>query len=396
MRGLVVLGATGTVGRNTLDVAARHPQRLRVLGLSAHTDDAGLFELCQAHQVPLAALVDVAAAARLRERAAVAGYRLEVLEGVAGLNELAGIEAADTVMAAIVGSAGLLPTLAAVDAGKRVLLATKEALVMAGAWFVQRVRARGASLVPIDSEHNAVFQCLPSGTECGRRPAGLRRIILTASGGPFRNWTLTEMAKVTPAEAVAHPNWTMGQKISVDSATMMNKGLEFIEAVHLFALDAAEVDIVVHPQSTVHSLVEYVDGSFLAQLGAADMRIPIAHALAMPERWESGAASLNFSELARLDFEAPDPQRFPSLRLAREALAAGGPAPAVLNAANEAAVASFLNQELSFPGISATVATCLDRAVSADLPAIDSIEGVLAVDAWARQQAQHAIGGGHA
>ena len=387
MAGLVILGATGTIGRNTLDVIARQPGRWPLRGVSAHRDDAGLLAICREHAVPLAALADPDAARRLEHAARAEGLRLEVLAGEAGLAELARLPEADTVMAGVVGAAGLLPTLAAARAGKRVLLATKEALVMSGPVFMQAVAEGGATLLPIDSEHNAIFQCLPGASVCGRPPVGVRRVILTASGGPFLNRPVSELASVSPQEAVAHPNWVMGQKISVDSATMMNKGLELIEAARLFALDSARIDVLIHPQSVIHSLVEYDDASFLAQLGSADMRIPIAHALAHPQRTESGAASLDLAEIARLDFAAPDLGRFPCLRLAREALEAGGAAPAVLNAANEVAVAQFLAGGASFTAIARTVEHTLEALAAADLPPTDDLDGVLAADSWARRHA---------
>ena len=396
MQQLVILGATGTIGRNTLDVAARHPERIAILGVSANRDDAGLFDICREHQVGWAAMADVQAAGRLQKRIREAGLATQVLSGPEGLCELAAMSEATTVMAAVVGAAGLLPTLAAVKADKRVLLATKEALVMSGQVFMDAVRNSKAELLPIDSEHNAIFQCLPPGSHCGQTPRGVRRLILTASGGPFRTLPMDAFSEVTPAQAVAHPNWTMGQKISVDSATMMNKGLELIEAARLFDLPSARIDVLLHPQSVIHSLVEYDDASFLAQIGSPDMRIPIAHALAWPERFESGAASVDLTQVARMDFEAADLARFPCLRLARESLESGGTAPAVLNAANEVAVQAFLEERTGFMDIAACVENTLDAMSGAGLDAPDCIDSVLAADVWARQHASEYLGVAHA
>ena len=396
MQQLVILGATGTIGRNTLDVAARHPEQIAVLGVSAHTDDQGLFEICRDHRVAYAAMADAAAAARLKQRLHEAGLATQVLQGEQALSELAGLSEATTVMAAVVGAAGLLPTLAAVQAGKRVLLATKEALVMSGRVFMQAVKDSGAELLPIDSEHNAIFQCLPADSHCGQSPKGVRRLILTASGGPFRTLPLDQFSQVTPAQAVAHPNWTMGQKISVDSASMMNKGLELIEAAWLFDMPSQRIDVLLHPQSVIHSLVEYEDASFLAQIGAPDMRIPIAHALAWPQRFESGAESVDLLSVARMDFEEADIRRFPCLGLARAALEAAGNAPAVLNAANEIAVQAFLDGHAGFLDIPACVDHCLQNLAAADLAAPDDLPAVLAADQWARQQAQAFLERAHA
>jgi 1-deoxy-D-xylulose-5-phosphate reductoisomerase len=387
-RRLVVLGATGTVGRSTLDVAARHPQRLRVHALTAHRDAAGLFALCQRYRPAVAVLADAAAARELRERAKAAELAVEVREGEAALAEVAAD--ADLVMSAIVGAAGLKPTLAAVRAGRRVLIANKEPLVMAGRLLLAEAARSGATLIPIDSEHNAIFQCLPHGFRSGGAEAaslGVRKLILTASGGPFRELPLADLERVTPAQAVRHPNWVMGPKISVDSATMMNKGLELIEAQLLFGLPEAQIEVVLHPESVIHSLVEYADGSTLAHLGQPDMRVPIAHALAYPERWESGVAGLNLAELGRLNFQAVDLRRFPCLALARDALRAGGILPNVLNAANEVAVAAFLDGRLAFPRIHGVIEGTLGAAGGARLPRDESLDAVLAVDAWARDAA---------
>lgn len=387
MQSLVILGATGTIGKNTLDVAARHPDSIEVLGVSANTDDAGLFEICRQYRVAYAAMADDPSAARLQKRLATEGLVTRVFRGDDALSELASLPACTSVMAAVVGAAGLLPTLAAARAGKRILLATKEALVMSGQVFLQAVAEGGAELLPIDSEHNAIFQCLPNGSQSGVRPKGVRRLVLTASGGPFRCLPLDEFASVTPAQAVAHPNWTMGQKISVDSASMMNKGLELIEAAWLFGMPSNHIDVLLHPQSVIHSLVEYDDASFLAQLGDADMRIPIAHALAWPERFESGAKSIDLTQIARLDFETADPQRFPCLGLARFALEAGGHAACVLNAANEVAVDAFLNERAGFLDIPACVEHCLNASQDAELDSPDTLDAVLLADAWARKSA---------
>ena len=382
MRTLTILGATGSIGRSTVDVVARHPERYRVHALAANASVDMLEQQCLRLRPRFAVLVEAGAAADLARRLQAQGSPTEVLAGVDALEAVAAAPEADTVMAAIVGAAGLRSALAAARAGKRILLANKEALVMAGDVFLSAVRAGGAQLLPIDSEHNAVFQCLPGGRADG---PGVRRILLTASGGPFRDRALADLEHVSPDEACAHPNWRMGRKISVDSATMMNKGLELIEASLLFGLPGERIDVVVHPQSIIHSLVEYVDGSMLAQLGNPDMRTPIAHALAFPERIDSGVGSLDLIAAARLDFQAPDPQRFPCLRLAREALSGGGGAPCVLNAANEVAVARFLDGELSFPAIAAVAQAVLEDVGSQAPPA--DLEAVLALDALAREAA---------
>lgn len=388
MRGVTILGSTGSVGVNTLDVIARHRDELRAVALTAHSNDACLFEQCREHRPELAVLIDPAAAGRLRERVRAAGLTTQVLDGAAALEEAARLPATHTVMAAIVGAAGLLPTLAAAQSGKRLLLANKEALVMAGDLLIESVRASGAQLIPIDSEHNAIFQCLGNPVRAGSRPQGLRRIILTASGGPFLNTPAERLVRVTPAEACAHPNWVMGRKISVDSATLMNKGLELIEACWLFGVAPDDVEIVVHPQSVVHSMVEYVDGSVLAQLGNPDMRTPIAHALAWPERRESGVESLDLLRLARLTFEAPDLERFPCLGLAQRAARAGGTTPVLLNAANEVAVQAFLEGRLNFTAIAVVIEGVLNRVASEP---IRSLTTVLDADAAARRAAVAAM-----
>lgn len=389
MRQLVVLGATGTVGRNTLDVVRRHRDKIQVLALTAYRDAQGLAELCHEFSPRYAVLVEPAGTREFR----AAGLKTECLSGTAALAEVAALAEADLVMSAIVGAAGLLPTLAAVKAGrpkkKRVLVANKEPLVMAGALLMQAARESGAEIIPIDSEHNAIFQCLPGGYRCGQQPAGLKRLILTASGGPFRETAPEDLAAITPEQAVRHPNWVMGRKISVDSASMMNKGLELIEAAALYDLNESQLDVVIHPESVIHSLVEYVDGSTLAQLGQPDMRIPIAHALAYPERWESGVGGLDLAALARFHFESPDTAehraRFPCLGLARQALRAGGIAPNVLNAANEIVVEAFLNRRITFTQMAPLIESALSAAPAAGLPVAADLDAVLAVDSWARR-----------
>nr|WP_189673074.1 1-deoxy-D-xylulose-5-phosphate reductoisomerase [Pseudomonas taiwanensis] len=379
---ITVLGATGSIGLSTLDVIARHPERYRVFALSGYSRIDELLALCVRHDPVYAVVPDAESAARLREGLAAARCATEVLEGEAGLCQVAAAQEVDAVMAAIVGAAGLRPTLAAVEAGKKVLLANKEALVMSGALFMDAVRRSGAVLLPIDSEHNAIFQCLPGDYGRGLVQVGVRRILLTASGGPFRETPQAALANVTPEQACAHPNWSMGRKISVDSASMMNKGLELIEACWLFDAAPAKVEVVVHPQSVIHSLVDYVDGSVLAQLGNPDMRTPIANALAWPERIDSGVAPLDLFAIARLDFQAPDEQRFPCLRLARQAAEAGNSAPAVLNAANEVAVEAFLQRRIRFPEIASMIEQVLDQEPVVSLPSLDA---VFAADQRARE-----------
>lgn len=381
MKGVTILGSTGSIGVNTLDVLSRHPENYRIVALTGNSNVEAMCEQCLRFRPAYAVMADAGTARELRQRCAQAGLPTEVLEGVAGLEAVAGLPETDYVMAAIVGASGLLPTLAAARAGKRVLLANKEALVMSGRLFMEAVRDHGAELLPIDSEHNAVFQCMPAGFERGLPEVGVRRILLTASGGPFRRTPAKELASVTPDQACAHPNWVMGRKISVDSATMMNKGLEVVEACWLFNTTQDRVEVVLHPQSVIHSMVEYVDGSVLAQLGNPDMRTPIAHALAWPRRMDSGVAALDLFAVARLDFERPDAERFPCLQLARQAMIAGGTSTAILNAANEVAVASFLEGRAAFLDIPQLIAAALD-GVAAD--AADSLEAVLAADAAAR------------
>jgi len=385
---LTVLGATGSIGRSTLDVVARHPDRYRVHALTAHARVDELAELCLRHRPRVAVVADAAGAGRLRDLLAAGAGDIEVRHGPGALAEVAADPAADMVMAAIVGAAGLLPTLAAVRAGKRVLLANKEALVMSGALFMQAVREHGATLLPIDSEHNAIFQCLPADHASGLARGGVEKLVLTASGGPFREWTAEQLRTVTPAQAVKHPNWSMGRKISVDSATLMNKGLEFIEACWLFDARPEQVEVLVHPQSVIHSMVRYVDGSVLAQLGNPDMRTPIAHAMAWPARIPAGVDALDLAAMSPLAFERPDPDRFPCLRLAREAMHAGGTAPAALNAANEVAVEAFLAGRLSFVAIPVLI----DRVMSEmSVSAADELATILAADQEARTRAERLL-----
>lgn len=379
---ITVLGATGSIGLSTLDVIARHPERYQVFALSGYSRIDELLALCVRHRPAFAVVPSAEAAARLRDGLAAAGCATEVLEGEAGLCQVASASEVDAVMAAIVGAAGLRSTLAAVEAGKKVLLANKEALVMSGALFMDAVRRSGSVLLPIDSEHNAIFQCMPGDFARGLGNVGVRRILLTASGGPFRDTPAAELLNVTPEQACAHPNWSMGRKISVDSASMLNKGLELIEACWLFDAKPSQVEVVVHPQSVIHSLVDYIDGSVLAQLGNPDMRTPISNALAWPERIDSGVAPLDLFAIARLDFQAPDEQRFPCLRLARQAAEAGNSAPAVLNAANEVAVDAFLERRIRFPEIASMIEQVLGQEPVVSLP---TLEAVFAADQRARE-----------
>ena len=380
---LTVLGSTGSIGNSTLDVVRRHPQRFRIYALTASRSVTVMREQILEFSPQIAVMTDAGAAQELRD-ALPPGIPTQVLSGTEALSMVAAAPQVDQVMAAIVGAAGLLPTLAAARAGKRVLLANKESLVMAGPLFLQAVREGGATLLPIDSEHNAIFQSMPENYRGHFSDHGIRRILLTASGGPFRGRTPQQLEGVTPAQAVAHPNWSMGQKISVDSATLMNKGLELIEACFLFGCGVDDVQVVVHPQSVIHSMVQYCDGSVLAQLGQPDMRTPIAHAMAWPERIESGVASLDLFDLARFDFEAPDEAAFPCLTLARDAFRAGGTMPAVLNAANEVAVECFLREQIAFTAIPTLISQVMDQH---QVEAATSLEVVLRADQWAREQA---------
>ena len=386
MTRLAVLGATGSIGTNTLDVAARHPETFRVRAVAAGRDVEGLLAICQRYRPDRAALADEAAAARLRDRLAAEGLGdVEVSAGEAGVAALAADAEVDAVVTAVVGAAGLASSLAACEAGKTILLANKETLVVAGAAFMETARRSGARIVPVDSEHNAVFQGLPGGKASA---PGVERILLTASGGPFRDRDPGTLAAITPEEAVAHPNWSMGQKISVDSATMMNKGLEVIEACHLFDLPPERVDVVIHRQSLVHALVGYRDGSYLAQVGSPDMRVPIAYAMGYPGRIASGVELIDLAAAGRLDFEAVDERRFPCLRLAYQALRAGGGACAVLNAANEVAVGAFLDRRLRFDRIAAVI----EEALAAETPPPPGdLASAGAIDAQARRAAEAAV-----
>ena len=386
---ITVLGATGSIGASTLDVVALHADRYGVFALTGFSQMDALYAQCLQHAPVFAVVAESAQADHLQTRLQAAGLQTRVLHGADALAEVAADPRVDVVMAAIVGAAGLPPTLAAVQAGKRVLLANKEALVMSGALFMQAVQDSGAQLLPIDSEHNAIFQCMPGDYSKGLAAVGVRRILLTASGGPFRDMALADLAHVTPAQACAHPNWSMGQKISVDSASMMNKGLELIEACWLFDARPEQVEVVVHPQSVVHSLVDYVDGSVLAQLGNPDMRTPIAHALAWPERIDSGVSALDLLLTARLDFHAPDPQRFPCLGLARQAFDAGGTACATLNAANEVAVQAFLQQRIGFTDIPVIIEHTLNSLTPEP---VRELAQVMRADSQARACAEQWLG----
>jgi 1-deoxy-D-xylulose-5-phosphate reductoisomerase len=375
MRTVTILGATGSVGTSTLDLVEREPERFRVEALTAFSNVEGLAAAAKRTRAKIAVIGDPARYGALRD--ALSGSGVEAAAGPQAIVEAAA-RGADWTMAAIVGLAGLEPTMAAIGAGKSVALANKESLVSAGSIMIRATEAAGARLLPVDSEHNAVFQCYEP------EPGRVSRIILTASGGPFRTWTTEQMRSVTPAQAVKHPNWSMGAKISVDSASMMNKGLELIEAHHLFPIGADKLEVLVHPQSVVHSMVEYIDGSVLAQLGSPDMRVPIAHALAYPERMTTPCQRLDLAAVGKLEFEAPDFERFPALALAKDALTAGGARPAVLNAANEAAVAAFLASEIGFLDIAAIVAEVLAQY---EPPAPQTLADVVAIDAEARQKA---------
>ncbi|HYH42804.1 MAG TPA: 1-deoxy-D-xylulose-5-phosphate reductoisomerase [Burkholderiales bacterium] len=385
---LTILGSTGSVGANTLDVVERHPGRFRVIALTAHTQSATLLEQCRRHRPRYAVISDAPAADALAREMKAASPATEVLFGPEALERVAALPDVDTVMAAIVGIAGLRPTFAAASAGKKVLLANKEALVTAGPVLMEAGRAGGATFLPIDSEHNAIFQALPAGYAGSLDRSGVRRILLTASGGPFRLTPPAELEHVTPDAACAHPNWVMGRKISVDSATMMNKGLEVIEARWLFNAPPDRIEVVIHPESVVHSLVEYIDGSVIAQLGNPDMRTPIAHALGFPERIDAGVDFLDLARVGALHFQPPDMARFPCLRLAYQALEAGGSAPAVLNAANEVAVERFLAGDLGFTDIARVIEAVLSKAGSA---ALDTLADVLAADKNARECAERCL-----
>ena len=384
VRHLTVLGSTGSIGVNTLDVVAHHPDRFFVTALAANRNAKKMLEQCRLFQPRYAVLLDESSADWLAAEVHAAGLHTEVLRGVESLEKVASLPDVDMVMAAIVGAAGIRPTFAAARAGKLVLLANKETMVMAGRIFMDVVKENGATLLPIDSEHNAIFQSLPHHFRGDLHGVGVRRILLTASGGPFRQTSLALLEEVTPRQACAHPNWVMGQKISVDSATMMNKGLEVIEARWLFEASPEQIQVVIHPQSIIHSMVEYVDGSVLAQLGNPDMRTPIAHALGFPERIETGVTPLDMFKVARLDFEEPDFKRFPCLKLAYQALSMGGSAPAILNAANEVAVESFLKSRMSFTAIPAMIEEVMQTVGHKDMATLND---VLAADRMAREAA---------
>ena len=388
MQNLTILGSTGSIGTSTLDVVARHPDKYRIFALTAFRQVDLLFRQCLQFKPDFAVLLDEAAGVQLRALLREAGSTTEVLSGVDALAQVCVASEVDAVMAAIVGAAGMRPTLAAAQAGKKILLANKETLVMAGNVFMDAVRVSGSTLLPIDSEHNAIFQGLPRGYDGDMAGSGVRRILLTASGGPFRNTPLSELQNVTPDQACAHPNWVMGRKISVDSASMMNKGLEVIEAHWLFNASAEDIQVVIHPQSVIHSLVEYVDGSVMAQLSNPDMRTPIAYGLAYPERIASGVAPLDLFKVARLDFVEPDFERFRCLALAYQALRVAGTAPAMLNAANEVAVAAFLDNRIAFLSIPYVIETVLNTL---PVEVVGSLDDVLLADTLARRIAQQYV-----
>jgi len=386
MKGICVLGATGSIGVSTLDVVKRHSDLYKVIALTANTNIDTLFEQCIEFKPEVAVVVNEQKA--LEFKAKIVGTEIaemQVLAGAEALVEVATLEAVDAVMAAIVGAAGLLSALAAAKAGKTVLLANKESLVMSGDIFMQAIKDSGAKLLPIDSEHNAIFQCMPAGYVAGQDAPEARRILLTASGGPFRTTPVEELHNVTVAQAVAHPKWSMGRKISVDSATMMNKGLELIEACLLFNMQPDQIQVVIHPQSIIHSMVDYVDGSVLAQMGNPDMRIPIAHAMAWPDRFDSGVAPLDIFGVKHMDFEPASLERFPCLRLAIEAIKAGGIMPTVLNAANEIAVEAFLDEKIRFTDIPVIIEKSMAEFTATEA---DTLEHILAADSQAREQAQ--------
>lgn len=374
MKGITVLGSTGSIGVSTLDVISRHPNRYKVIALTANRQVDVMLAQCQQYLPMYAVMADTLSAEKLSKKLKNYGLsEIEVMSGTEGLEYVASLTSVDYVMAAIVGSAGLLPCLAAARTGKRILLANKEALVMSGQLFIDEVSKNKAELLPIDSEHNAIFQCMPIGYNNSFEHSGVSKILLTASGGPFRSKPLEEFKYITPEQACAHPNWDMGRKISIDSATMMNKGLEVIEARWLFNAKAEDIQVVVHPQSVIHSMVQYVDGSVLAQLGNPDMRTPIAHAMAWPERIESGVKNLDIFEVARLDFQEADLMRFPCLRLAYEALRQGGTSTTILNAANEIAVDAFLNETILFTHIPMVIENVLSEISPVDANSLDTI-----------------------
>ena len=389
MKGICILGATGSIGVSTLDVVARHPNLYKVIALTANNNIDLLYEQCLVHHPEYAVVVDKTKALAFSEKikdSVIAD--VNVLSGAESLEFVSTLDSVDSVMAAIVGAAGLLPSLAAAKAGKIILLANKEALVMSGDIFMQAVADSGAQLLPIDSEHNAIFQCMPAGYTSGMQAKQARRILLTASGGPFREMPIEQLISVTPAQAVAHPNWDMGRKISVDSATMMNKGLEMIEACILFAMRPDQIQVVIHPQSIIHSMVDYIDGTVLAQMGNPDMRVPIAYSMAWPERFESGVEPLNIFDVRCMDFEEPNLERFPCLRLAYKAINLGGIIPTVLNAANEIAVEAFLNEQVRFTDIPLIIERCMDQFEV--IPA-DTLAVILEADQQARVVSKQVI-----
>jgi len=389
MKGLCILGATGSIGVSTLDVAARHNHLYKVVALTANNNIDLLFEQCLIHHPEVVVVVDETKAQLFLNKLQQTSISdIKVLSGTKSLEVVATLDNVDSVMAAIVGAAGLLPSLAAAKAGKTILLANKEALVMSGSIFMQAVAESGAQLLPIDSEHNAIFQCMPAGYQSGMQAKQARRILLTASGGPFREMPLEKLVDVTPAQAVAHPNWDMGRKISVDSATMMNKGLEMIEACILFAMTPDQIQVVIHPQSVIHSMVDYVDGTVLAQMGNPDMRIPIAYSMAWPDRFDSGVEPLNIFDVRRMDFQEADLERFPCLRLAYQAINSGGIMPTVLNAANEIAVEAFLNEQVRFTDIPVIIERSMEKFV---VKPASTLEIILEADHQARIAAKEII-----
>lgn len=388
VKNVTILGSTGTIGLQTLDVIARHADQYQIYALAANSSVEAIFNQCIQFKPKFAVLLNEKSALDLRAKLKAVNSKTEVISGMAGLEQISSDDAVDIVMAAIVGAAGLKPAMAAAHAGKRILLANKETLVMAGSLFMQAVKAGGATLLPIDSEHNAIFQVMPPQQLSHLSDGGVRKIILTASGGPFRQFSSAQLAAVTPAQALKHPNWVMGAKITIDSATLMNKGLEVIEAYWLFNAKPEQIEVVVHPQSVIHSMVEYIDGSVLAQLGNPDMRTPIAYALGYPDRIDSGVASLNLLEIAKLEFEAPDIKRFPCLQLAYDALQLGGTAPAILNAVNEVAVAAFLNNEIEFLAIAGLIEKALTQMHAEP---VSSLTQLIDIDIEARRFAQAEI-----
>jgi len=382
---ITILGATGTIGASTLNVISQHPNRFATYALTANNNDAALYKLCIEYKPAYAVLLDEAAAERLRLQLKAVGSSTEVMCGMSALEYVSSHPEVDAVMAAIVGAAGLIPAIAAAKAGKRILLANKETLVMAGNLFMQAVKQGGATLLPIDSEHNAIFQVMPARVDGNLIDSGIKKILLTASGGPFRKFSQSELEEVSLEQALNHPNWVMGPKITIDSATLMNKGLEVIEARWLFNAKPSEIEVVVHPQSVIHSMVEYVDGSVLAQLGNPDMRTPIAYALGYPERLQSGVGSLDLFKIGQLDFEAPDTNKFPCLRLAYEALKLGGNAAAILNAANEIAVEAFIQKTIKFTEIPRLIEFVLNKS---SIKEVSDLNMLIDTDASARDSAR--------